>query len=126
MPAYSKAPLALVGILAGIILIGLITVAIHACRRRKTRRQQYSASGTLSRSRGSGFQRSPTTPSYTMFSEKSPSPSQLSFTLTPNQPVYVDVESEGGAAVGMQLVLTPPTPAKRQRDGREDSDDEDA
>jgi hypothetical protein len=37
--------------------------------------------------------------------------SRLSLNLTPNQPIFVDVDA-GGAQAGLQLLLTPPTPRR--------------
>lgn len=37
--------------------------------------------------------------------------SRLSLNLTPNQPIFVDVDA-GGALAGLQLLLTPPTPRR--------------
>ncbi|KAI0255378.1 hypothetical protein BJV78DRAFT_1179721 [Lactifluus subvellereus] len=38
--------------------------------------------------------------------------SHASLNLKPNQPVFVDVESDNGSQAGLQLILTPPTPAR--------------
>ncbi|KAI0060844.1 hypothetical protein BV25DRAFT_1917399 [Artomyces pyxidatus] len=104
-PSSVAPAIVMIGILVGVLLIALITIITHACLRRKS--QPLSS--------GSRAPRSPTTPTYSLCSEKTPSDSQVSFTLAPNRPVFVDVESEGGTQVGLQLILTPPTPAKQQR-----------
>ena len=38
--------------------------------------------------------------------------SRLSLNLTPNQPIFVDVDAGSGAQAGLQLLLTPPTPRR--------------
>ena len=38
--------------------------------------------------------------------------SRLSLNLTPNQPIFVDVDAGGGTQAGLQLLLTPPTPRR--------------
>ncbi|KAH8980831.1 hypothetical protein EDB86DRAFT_2835149 [Lactarius hatsudake] len=54
--------------------------------------------------------------------EKGSSGSRLSLNLTPNQPIFVDVDVYGGGATGawggggLQLILTPPTPRRVNRE----------
>jgi hypothetical protein len=116
--------LALAGVLCGIILVSLGVFLIHfILLRRKARRSSLRHLDGLPR--GQSASRARWSDSDSDSSDMDPSRSrssssssekgphwQASLNLKPNQPVFVDVESDNGSQAGLQLILTPPTPSR--------------
>ncbi|KAH9001766.1 hypothetical protein EDB92DRAFT_1828710 [Lactarius akahatsu] len=128
---------ALAGVLSGALIVLFGAALIHLLLlRRKAKQQARASSRRLIALDGHGA----TTTSQSDSdlgsleaaeggAEEEKGGSRLSLNLTPNQPIFVDVEAVygsggagarggggGGAQAGLQLILTPPTPRRVNRE----------
>ncbi|KAI0317758.1 hypothetical protein OF83DRAFT_1171714 [Amylostereum chailletii] len=104
MAHQSGSPIAafiLAGLVMGFIAIAIVTFCMQAFFYRRMRSTRLGTSESFT-CRGSGD----------LYRCKV-SNSTYSFKLTPENPVIVDIEADGGTQVGMKLILTPPTPVKK-------------
>ncbi|KAH9029094.1 hypothetical protein EDB85DRAFT_2147552 [Lactarius pseudohatsudake] len=118
---------ALAGVLSGALIVIFGAALIHLLLlRRKAKQQARASSRRLIALDGHGA----TTASQSdsdlgslEAAEEEKGSSRLSLNLTPNQPIFVDVEAvygghggARGAQAGLQLILTPPTPRRVNRE----------
>ncbi|KAF8266611.1 hypothetical protein EI94DRAFT_1802897 [Lactarius quietus] len=122
-----RKPIALAGVLSGALILLFCAVLIHLLLLRRRAKQQARASRRLIALDGHGASSSSSSSQSDSdlgsleaaegIEEKG---SRLSLNLTPNQPIFVDVDA-GGAHAGLQLLLTPPTPRRAAATANRDS-----
>jgi hypothetical protein len=114
--------IALAGVLSGALMILFSAALIHLLVMRRRAKQQARASASrrlialdghhnASSSSSSSSQSDSDLGSLEAAEGDEEKGSRLSLNLTPNQPIFVDVDA-GGAQAGLQLLLTPPTPRR--------------
>ncbi|ETW85564.1 hypothetical protein HETIRDRAFT_115217 [Heterobasidion irregulare TC 32-1] len=103
-------------VFVGLLSVTLLLLLLHACVRSQIRLAKNDAGRD-------GGDCENTHPDDSMLEEKesgvtpTSQASQTSFTLSPDQPVVFDVDTGRGYNVEiMQVILTPPTPAKERGD----------
>ncbi|KAH9039398.1 hypothetical protein EDB84DRAFT_1056657 [Lactarius hengduanensis] len=125
---YSHTAVALAGVLSGALIVIFGAALIHLLLlRRKAKQQARASSRRLIALDGHGAttasQSDSDLGSLEAAVEEEKGSSRLSLNLTPNQPIFVDVEAvygghgaARGAQAGLQLILTPPTPRRVNRE----------
>ncbi|KAI9433945.1 hypothetical protein H4582DRAFT_2060609 [Lactarius indigo] len=126
---------ALAGVLSGALIVLFSAALIHLLLLRRKAKQQARASRRLIALDGHGATASQSDSDLGSLEAaeeggaEEEKGSRLSLNLTPNQPIFVDVDVEavygggnggarggGGAQAGLQLILTPPTPRRANRE----------
>ncbi|KAH9057649.1 hypothetical protein EDB87DRAFT_1578534 [Lactarius vividus] len=121
---------ALAGILSGALIVIFSAALIHLLLLRRKAKQQAGASRRLIALDGHGATASQSDSdlgSLEAAEGAEEKGSRLSLNLTPNQPIFVDVDvdavyggagagARGGGGAGLQLILTPPTPRRVNRE----------
>ncbi|KAI0254253.1 hypothetical protein BJV78DRAFT_1186579 [Lactifluus subvellereus] len=118
-------PIALAGVLSGILLVSLSVLLVHFVvllrRRAKQSPLQYMGALRLNRHQTALRPRDQWSDSDSSDLDQSQSSlekgsrASASLNLKPNQPVFVDVKPDNGSQAGLQLILTPPTPTRSRQ-----------
>lgn len=115
----SIAPFIVAAVFVGLLSVTLLLLLLHACVRSQIRLAQNDAGRDGGDCENTHSDDSMLEEALEKESGATPTSqaSQTSFTLSPDQPVVFDVDTGRGYNVEiMQVILTPPTPAKERGD----------
>ncbi|THH11969.1 hypothetical protein EW146_g7858 [Bondarzewia mesenterica] len=106
-------------VFVGILSVAIVLFFIHICARGKGRLFQKHAPGRADSDCESVHSGDTTLAEDPSRKSGKETPSSDSFTLSPDSPVFFAMKSEDSEVGSMQMILTPPTPAKPERGGRD-------